>query len=174
MNNTSLDDQMLLALLVAAAPHQLDGPPQYNVARDRNRARHPYSVTVDENLLTVQGGAGRFSDDDDGGIVIPLPFIRGVGSIHKRYTKGNGSFVNLRSFNITIVGQKEPVVICQGEPVWWHSASGEKNQALEDQEMLWHLRQLAMVRHNVLAELNAYINRVRELDPQNRQLKLGL
>lgn len=173
MKSVDIDLQMMWATLVALHNEpKVAGPELYNTLRDMDRAKHPYSVAVDENLLTVQGGYDRY-DEGNGGVTIALPFIRGVGSIYKRYTQGRGSSVNLRAFNITIAGQKEPIVIYQGEPIWWAEGGAKLIKALQDQEMTWHIRQLTIVRHKVLAELNAYINRVRELEPQNRQLKLG-
>lgn len=174
MNPTDIDEKMLWAVIAASAPEPKDiGPEAYLAKRNEDRARHPYSVTVDENLLTVRGGYDRHSDYHCE-ITVPLPFIRGIGSICEHYTKGRGSRVNLRAFNIIVAGQKDAVNIFQGEPVWWYPGGESLRKSLTEQEMIWHIRQLAMVRHEVLAAVNAYINRVRELDPQNRQLKLGL
>lgn len=150
-------------------------PPEYIERRDADRAEHPYRVEVDENLLTIKSGRSKYSDEGSEGLTIPLPFIRGIGSINKHYTGGRGSAVDLMAFSVTMTQGTSPFVIYQGEPVWgWSCGLTEAEQVvLQAEEMKWHKQQLAILRHDVLAALNAYIDLVRELDPQNRQLKLG-
>lgn len=170
-NPTDIDAKMRAAALIPIS--HFDPSPEYLRLRDQSRRDNSYAVTVDENLLTIHHGKDMLSDEEVGGHVIPLPHIRGVSSIHKRYTKGSGSSVNLLAFSITVVGLSTPINIYQGEPFMWFGKSPSP-MIHEDIEMLWHKNQLINQRHEVLAALNAYINRVRNLEPEDRQLKLGL
>lgn len=169
--DASIDEKMLWATF---APDDItEGPELYIEARNRDRAHHSYSVQVDDNLVSVRGGADRIWTGHNE-VVIPLPFIRGVSSIYERHTKGRGSCVDLLAFNITVAGQTDPTVIYQGEPMSWYKGTKTQQAFVRDTEMNWHKQQLLVLRHDVLTAVNGYINRVRALEPQDRQLKLGL
>lgn len=170
-NPADIDKKMREAASIPVT--DFDPSPEYLKMREQERAASNYSVTVDENLLTIHCGKSAFDSEVHGGHVVPLPHIRGVSAIHKTYTKGSGSSVNLLAFYITVVGLQKPITIHQGEPFMWFGKSPSPMMH-EEAEMLWHKNQLIIQRHDVLAALNAYINRVRNLEPEDRQLKLGL
>ena len=167
---SSIDEKMRVAALMPVPVES--APPDYCSLRDEYRKRHKYGVSVDENLLVVDCGKSAYSDDGVD-VVIPLPFVRGVSSIYECYTAGRGSAVNLLVFSITVDGWKDKVIIYQDEPFSWWGAPQDKIAVLRNQEMKWHKKQLAVQRHEVLSAINEYINRVLQMSPENRQLKLG-
>ena len=166
-------EEKIRAAALANVPTE-DAPQDYLTRRAEYRKRHQYTATVDENLLIISCGRSAYSDHEEGGLVIPLPSIRGVSGIYKNYTSGRGSAVDLLAYDITLSGTTpKKFVIYQDEPFSWWGAEKDERNVLRDQEMAWHKQRLVLQRHEVLSAINGYINRVLQLSPENRQLKLG-
>lgn len=173
---SSFEEKMRVAALMPAP--DVEPPSDYIAQRDAHRASMNYSVTVAESLLIVRRACGRYDKAAENSLVIPLPFIRGVGPIYKCYTKGRGSSVDLLAFNITMAGKGETFVIQQSEPFVWYGRNTSDDWKIRsdgtESEMSWHRHQLAIQRHEILSATNMYINRVLQMSPENRQLILEL
>lgn len=108
------------------------------------------SVEVDANLIDIRIGPG--ADDQGTHVTLILPHIRGVSGMHHSRSSWAGDF-----FNVWMHNTDKPISIYGG---YYYGDVGREATT----------KRLALVRHEILAAVNAYYHR----PVSGEQLKLKL
>lgn len=135
-------------------------------AIERSRTRSPYSVEVDENLVTVsQNYVGVMSEQLET-LTIILPHVTGVSGM-----KTDSGYLKLPYFSVHMAGGHK-FDVYSAEPFDHFMDSGHRDAEKNKLEREWHCQRLAAQRHEVLVAINNFLRRRHPAVP-NTQLSLG-